>query len=175
MPSQQQEEVLSAKRAPKDDINIRILQNSTSGIPITLGLRTSMSVPYVSVVFWAQKKGPTFSCQRRPGSARLETKSQPASTPHLHFKTPLIPSIRDHIRPLTEVHWRVYLVSDAEALNHVLHRARQATGSTSKIGSLYRAERMIRQVGPQDIEQAWFLSYLLSLLFRILILRTCSE
>ena len=40
-------------RDPKDHINIRILQNRISGIPLILSLRTRMSDPCVHVVFWA--------------------------------------------------------------------------------------------------------------------------
>ena len=40
-------------RDPTDHLNIRILQNCISGIPLVLNLGTGMSDPYVYVVFWA--------------------------------------------------------------------------------------------------------------------------
>ena len=45
----------SDNRAPKNHINIRILQTIVSGIPLVLGLRTRMSDPCVYVACWAPR------------------------------------------------------------------------------------------------------------------------
>ena len=47
----------SRYRAPKDKINIKILQARISGIPLAMGQRTRMRDPYVYTACW----GPTLS------------------------------------------------------------------------------------------------------------------
>ena len=44
-------------RPPKSHINMRIIQNMISGIPLILGLGIRKSYPYVDVVVWASNYG----------------------------------------------------------------------------------------------------------------------
>ena len=65
-------------RAPKDHINIRILQVIISGILSILGLRTRMD-PYVHVVFWAPTLGGGDHSQT--ASQQNQPLSKPGTTP----------------------------------------------------------------------------------------------
>ena len=71
----------SRARAPKDHINIRILQTMISGFPLKLGLGTRMSDPCVYVVFWAPKvsalQAAVFARRRmKPALRRLQGRLQ---------------------------------------------------------------------------------------------------
>ena len=62
---------LLSVRAPRDDINIKILQSMISGIPLIVGLRTRMRDSYVYAVFeipidaWEDDLGERFSRLKR--------------------------------------------------------------------------------------------------------------
>ena len=76
-------------KAPKDHINIRILQIMISGIPLILGLGTRMSCPYVYVVLWAPiycHTGPFFLDLSR---LTVTVPQKVIAGPHYTFNSPL--------------------------------------------------------------------------------------